>query len=147
MVGTAVISPSVKSVTAGEARTTPNIFVFHCVNALSDGSVLENGDFELRGLKLPCSSMLREFILLRAFESGADAVVVLACPEAECNYMQGSLRARKRVDRVKKMLDDIGLDGRRLNIFNINRGDKAAAETIIARTVADLTELGLSPTR
>ncbi len=43
-----------------------------------------------RSIKLPCSSMTREVVLLKAFEAGADAVVVLVCPEGSCRYLEGN---------------------------------------------------------
>ena len=48
---------------------------------------------------------------------------------------------------VKKLLDEIGLDGRRLNFYNIAPGDQDAVERIIEQTAADLVTLGPSPAR
>ena len=122
----------------------PRIAVFHCFTALQDTASLEGGDYEIQGIKMPCSSISREVFLLRAFEAGADAVVVLVCPVNSCRYVQGNIRTAKRVARVKKLLDEIGIDGRRLNMFNIVQGDESAARKIIEQTVAELGEWGLS---
>jgi coenzyme F420-reducing hydrogenase delta subunit len=119
-----------------------NITVFHCFNALNDLRLSESEDYEIKSIKLPCSSLTREIVLLKAFESGADAVILLTCPEGACRYLQGNLRAAKRVARVKKLLDEIGMDGRRLNIYQIPHGDQAAVERIMNRTVSDLADLG-----
>mgnify|MGYP003896309443 CR=1 FL=1 len=35
-------------------------------------------------------------------EAGADAVFVAGCLEGECHYLQGNIRAKKRVNKVKK---------------------------------------------
>ena len=121
------------------------ITVFHCFNALSDISFPENSKYEILNVKLPCSSMTRETVLLRAFESGADAVIVFVCPEGTCRFMQGNLRTAKRVARVKKILDEIGLDGRRLNLLNIPHGDQSKANQIIEKTLADIAVLGPNP--
>lgn len=110
------------------------ITVFHCFNALSSASFLEDSDDEIKSVKMPCSGMTREVFLLRAFEDGADAVIVLVCPEGACDYIQGNIRARKRVERVKKLLDEIGIGGDRLNIYNIPRQDLSAVEKIIDAT-------------
>jgi len=121
------------------------IQVFHCFNALNVFSELENDDYEIRSVKLPCSVMTREVFLLRAFEAGADAVVILVCPEGSCDYLEGNLRARKRVERMKKLLDEIGIGGQRLNIYNIPRQDLAEAERIIQQTVFDIELIGRNP--
>lgn len=123
----------------------PKITVFHCFNALSDASFLGNGSFQVKCVKMPCSGMTREVFLLRAFEAGADAVLVLVCPEGQCDCLEGNIRAAKRVAWIKKLVDEIGLDGRRLNIFNVPRGDKTAVERIINQTVSDLASLGPNP--
>jgi F420-non-reducing hydrogenase iron-sulfur subunit len=121
------------------------ITIFHCVNALNDITFNDDPRYEIRSVKLPCSSMTREVVLLRAFESGADAVLVFVCPEGACRFMQGNLRASKRVARVKKLLDDIGLDGRRINLFNIPHGDQSNANQIIEQTLSDIAVLGPNP--
>jgi len=122
----------------------PRIAVFHCFTALQDTASLEGTDYEIQGIKMPCSSISREVFLLRAFEAGADAVVVLVCPIDSCRYVQGNIRTAKRVARVKKLLDEIGIGGHRLNVFNIAQGDESAARRIIEQTVAELGEWGLS---
>ena len=128
----------------------PRVTVFHCINAFSDGrsSPLSSGDdFETHLVKLPCSSMVKDVYLLRAFEAGADAVVVLVCPERQCRYLEGNIRAKKRVVRLKTLLDEIDFDSRRLSIFNLALGDEAAAAEIIQKTLAELAELGPSPAK
>jgi len=123
----------------------PRITVFHCFNALGDDSFTDNAAADIKSVKMPCSSIIREVFLLRAFEAGADAVIVLACPEGQCHYVEGNIRAAKRVARMKKLVDEIGLDGRRLNLFNITPGDRSAAGQIINKTVAELAGLGPNP--
>jgi F420-non-reducing hydrogenase iron-sulfur subunit len=128
----------------------PKITVFHCINAFSDesSSALTGGDdFEIHLVKLPCSSMVKDVYLLRAFEAEADAVVVLVCPERQCRYLEGNIRAKKRVERLKILLDEIDFDSRRLSIFNLALGDEAAAAEIIQKTLAELAELGPSPAK
>ena len=128
----------------------PKITIFHCINAFSDGrsSALKGGDgFEIHLVKLACSSMVKDVYLLRAFEAGADAVVVLVCPERQCRYLEGNIRAKKRVERLKILLDEIDFDSRRLSIYNLAFGDEAAATEIIKKTLAELAELGPSPVK
>jgi coenzyme F420-reducing hydrogenase delta subunit len=117
-----------------------NITVFHCFNAAND-ITSSNPDVAINAIKMPCSSLTREVFLLRAFEAGADAVAVLVCPEGSCHYLEGNIRARKRVEQTKKILDEIGIDNRRLNIFNID-GDmygrrQAEISSIIDQIASD----------
>ena len=126
------------------------ITVFYCINTFGNGGpvpITGGDDIELRFVKLACSSMVKDVFLLRAFEMGADAVIVLVCPEGQCRYVEGNLRAYKRVMWVKKLLDEIGLDGNRLSLVNISSEDKGAAAKVVEKVRADLIKWGPSPAR
>jgi F420-non-reducing hydrogenase iron-sulfur subunit len=131
-----------------EAKFKPKITIFHCVNAVRELAALpvtgSNG-FDLKAIKLACSSMIKDVYLLRAFEAGADAVIVLSCPEGQCRQVIGNLRAKKRVERVQKLLDEIGIDSRRLSLFNIIPEDGDAIAGIIRDTLSGLADLGPNP--
>ena len=89
--------------------------------------------------------MVKDVFLLRAFEAGADGVVVLVCPQGQCRYVEGNIRAKKRVAWVQNLLDEIGIDGRRLSLTNIAAGDTAAATQIIDDVLKNLAEVGPNP--
>lgn len=129
----------------GRRPLQPRITIFHCFNAIANPNGPEDAGCEVKTVMMPCSSMTREVFLLRAFEAGADAVIVLVCPEGACRHLSGNTRAAKRVARVKELLDEIGLGGERLNIFNVPRGDGLAVERIIKQTVSELAGLGPNP--
>ena len=131
-----------------EKNSKPKISLFHCINTIADGASLVKANLDVAKLstvKLACSSMVKDVFLLRAFEAGADAVVVLVCAEDACRYTEGSTRARKRVDYVKGLLDEIGVDGRRLSLFDISHSDESAAAKIIEETVSKVADLGPNP--
>jgi coenzyme F420-reducing hydrogenase delta subunit len=128
----------------------PIITLFHCINSFNESASLpltDGNNFEIKTVRLPCSSMVKDVFLLRAFEAGSDGVLVLVCPEDQCRYVEGSIRARKRVVWVQKLLDEIGLDGRRLAIGNISSGDETAAGKIILEKILSITELGPNPAK
>ena len=72
---------------------------------------------KIRKVALPCSGKLEVSFLLKALESGADAVALFGCPEGECNYLVGSTRAKNRVRYARKILGDIGLEEERIRRF------------------------------
>jgi F420-non-reducing hydrogenase iron-sulfur subunit len=124
------------------------ITLFHCINAFGDADelVLDGKDAcEIKIIKMACSSMVKDVFLLRAFEAGADGVVVLVCPEGQCRYVEGNIRAKKRVGWVQNLLDEIGLDRRRLLLHNMAPGDNAAAITAMNHLLKDLAALGPNP--
>ena len=121
------------------------ITMFHCINAYTEDPLVESSDFELKIVQMPCSGMTTEVFMLKAFESGADAVVVLVCPPKACRYMEGSLRAEKRVIRTKQILDEIGVGGKRLSLHNVKSGDNDTINQIIKETLSVIAELGPNP--
>jgi coenzyme F420-reducing hydrogenase delta subunit len=133
---------------AMDKKFIPKITVFHCINAFTENAPLPfvgGNDVEIKFINLPCSSMVKDVFLLRAFEAGADAVVVLVCPEGQCRYVEGNIRAKKRVAWVQNLLDEIGIDGRRLSLSNIATGDTDLATQIINDALKNLAELGQNP--
>ncbi len=122
----------------------PKLTLFYCINAVNGIPDPTMDTAEVRMVKLPCSSMVKDYILLRAFEAGSDAVIVLTCPEGECRHTEGNIRAQKRVERVKKVLDSIGMDGRRLLFFNVLPKGNGITE-IIHQTLCELENLGQNP--
>jgi len=126
----------------------PKITLFHCINTFGDASevfLTGRDNCEIKTVKMPCSSMVKDVFLLRAFEAGSDAVVVLVCPEGQCRFLEGNIRAKKRVAWVRNLLDEIGLDGQRLSLSNISSEDKITAGQIIDDVLKNLAELGPNP--
>jgi len=128
---------------------TPRLTLFHCLNSFEEtASIFDGSMFEgcqMKTIKMACSSMTKDIHILKAFEAGADAVLVLVCPEKGCRYVQGSIRAKKRVDYVKTILDEIGMDSRRLSIFNTTAKDIGSIKDIIKNTISQLETIGPNP--
>ena len=124
---------------------TPKITVFYCLNSQAAPALESLAAPEVKVVSMPCSCMIREVFLLRALEAGADAVALLVCPEGQCHNVNGNTRAAKRVARMKKLVDEIGLDGRRLSIHNITAGDAPAVKRAIEFAAGEATGLGPNP--
>jgi len=80
---------------------------------------------------VPCAGRLQPELVLKAFESGASLVCMIACRDDNCHSVEGCLRARRRMDYVRGLLDQIGLGGDRLTMFQLPgsaREDMAAGD-------------------
>ncbi len=71
-------------------------------------------------IQLPCTGKVDVLYLLKTFQNGADGVYVAGCMEGDCHFLTGNLRARKRVEYTKKILDDVGVGGDRLEMYNMS---------------------------
>lgn len=74
----------------------------------------------VRIILLPCTGKVDAIHLMKSFEDGADGVFVAGCMEGECHFMEGNLRAKKRVAYVKKLLDEVGVNPDRVEMYNLS---------------------------
>ncbi len=81
-------------------------------------------------------------MLLRAFEKGADGVMVVGCLEGDCHYQVGNLRARARVGRVAGLLDAAGIGGERVRMYNLSAGEGAKFVAHATEMVQHISSLG-----
>ena len=102
---------------------------------------------EAKLMELPCTGPLDLLEVLHAFEAGADGIMVAGCLEGDCHFQQGNLNARGRVERIKALLQTIGLEPDRVRMFNLS----SAMGKQFAEAAAEMTEqiagLGPSPLR
>ena len=83
--------------------------------------------------------------LLKSFQRGADGVYVAGCMEGECHYLTGNLRARKRVEYAKKILDEIGIGGERLEMYNMSAAQGPRFVEIAHEMTEKIKKLGPNP--
>ncbi len=85
--------------------------------------------------------------MMEAFQKGADGVYVAGCLEGECHFIRGNLRASKRVEYTKKLLDEIGVEGERLEMYNIAASDGPRFAEVAREMHEKIKALGPSPIR
>ncbi|RLB11291.1 MAG: F420-nonreducing hydrogenase [Deltaproteobacteria bacterium] len=105
----------------------PKIVAFYCSNCASSAAEISNklGLFLPENIKLinvPCTGRIEILHLLKAFENGADMVYVVGCQEDSCQYINGILKLKKRVAHVKNMLEQMGIEPQRLEVFSLYAG-------------------------
>ena len=96
-------------------------------------------------VRLLCTGKTDPIFFLKAFEGGADGVFVAGCMEGNCHFLEGNLRAKKRVRYAKKLLDEIGLGGERLEMFNMSAGEGAKFAAAANEMTERVRKLGPSP--
>ncbi len=99
----------------------------------------------VRVIQLPCSGRVDILHLLRAFEDGADGVYVAGCLEGECHYLTGNLKARRKVNYVKKVLEALGIEPQRVEMFNMSSSEGPRFAQIAREFTETIRELGPSP--
>lgn len=101
----------------------------------------------VRIVRTPCSGTVDPVMILKAFESGADGVMVAGCMEGDCHFLQGNYRAKARVQHAATLLAETGLGAQRVVMVNMS----AAMGRKFADTVTEFTDriraLGPSPAK
>jgi coenzyme F420-reducing hydrogenase delta subunit/Pyruvate/2-oxoacid:ferredoxin oxidoreductase delta subunit len=103
-----------------DPRLTPRIIAFMCKNSAWEAyhAAMKLAQVNLplgfTPLRMPCAGKIDIDYILKAFASGADGVLVLACPQDNCKSQEGNLHAQWRVERAREMLAEAGVDPRRL---------------------------------
>jgi F420-non-reducing hydrogenase iron-sulfur subunit len=121
----------------------------YCAYAAADmaGSMRLQYPANVRVLRYPCTGKIEENHILAAFERGVDGVMVAGCLEGGCHFLEGNLRARRRVGRVKQILAEIGVEPQRLEMFNLSSAEGPRFAEIVKEMSNRIAPLGPSPLR
>jgi len=102
----------------------------------------------VRIVRVPCSGRVDTLHILRAFRNGADGVIVAGClKDGGCHYVNGNMKADRRMKELKKALDSIGIGSERLQMCFLSAGmpDKFVEYTTeFARKIEQLGSVGLT---
>jgi F420-non-reducing hydrogenase iron-sulfur subunit len=100
---------------------------------------------DIKIIMMPCTGRVDIIHLLKAFEAGVDAVFVAGCLEGECHYLMGNIRAKKRVNKVKKDFASMGMEPERVEMFNLSSSEGPKFAAIAKEMVERTLKMGPSP--
>jgi F420-non-reducing hydrogenase iron-sulfur subunit len=128
----------------------PEITVFMCIYcaymaADTAGALRVKYPANVKLVKLPCTGKTDARYLLEAFEQGADGVCVVACPIGNCHHVHGNKRGLARVEYTKKLLDEVGLGGERLEMYFVSGGMGMTFANAIREMTEQVRGLGPNP--
>jgi coenzyme F420-reducing hydrogenase delta subunit len=131
---------------------SPEITTFTCLYCASTaldtaGTMRTPYPATIKTVKLPCTGKVSVLFMLKAFEQGADGVLIAACPDGNCHYVNGSERAERRVAHAQGILESIGLEKERLAIVKLTASQVGAFAQVVADMTQTISELGPSPLR
>jgi len=96
-------------------------------------------------IRVPCTGKVDVMYLLRSIQKGADGVYVVGCLEGTCHYKEGNLRARERVDYVRMLLEEIGLEADRVRMYNLSSGEGPTFAAYAREMTEHIKALGPNP--
>lgn len=101
----------------------------------------------IRIILLPCTGKVDLIHILKAFEKGADGVYVVGCMEGSCQYTSGNLRARRRVQAAKEILEKVGVGGERVEMYNLSSSEGPRFVEIAQEMTEKIRGLGPNPVK
>ena len=96
----------------------------------------------VRIIRLPCTGRVDFNLIVKAFEVGADAILVSGCHPGDCHYAAGNFHARRRWGLFRELLDTIGVDSRRVHFSWISAAEGAKFQKLVTEIVEKTRELG-----
>ncbi|MBU7009644.1 MAG: hydrogenase iron-sulfur subunit [Theionarchaea archaeon] len=96
----------------------------------------------LRIIRVLCSGRVDPYIVLTAFEKGADGVLVAGCHPGDCHYISGNYQAEKKVKTTRKILKKAKIDERRLGLEWISAAEGQRFADVVNEFTALIKKLG-----
>jgi F420-non-reducing hydrogenase iron-sulfur subunit len=130
----------------------PEIIAFccnYCAYAAADlaGSRRMQYPANVRVVHVPCTGKVEMEHILAAFEKGVDGVLIAGCLEGGCHFLEGNLRAKKRSEYLRDMLDQIGVGRERLRMVNLSAAQAPTFVERVKEIVETVRGLGPNPLR
>ncbi len=96
----------------------------------------------VRIVRLPCTGRIDPLFILKAFERGADGVIVSGCHPADCHYTAGNYHARRRFAIFNDMMSFIGIDPDRVTFSWVSASEGAKWRDVVNDTVERVRKMG-----
>jgi len=128
----------------------PTIVAFcchYCAYTAADmaGSMRLHYPANVKIVRVPCSGKVDTIHMMKALEKGADGVLVAGCLDGDCHFKNGNTKAARRVDFVKKLLEEIGIEPERLSMVTMSAGMGTRFAQIASSFTEEIRNLGPNP--
>ncbi|MCL2205424.1 MAG: hydrogenase iron-sulfur subunit [Treponema sp.] len=97
---------------------------------------------EIKIIKVPCSSRVNPLFVLRAFQKGADGVIICGCHPGDCHYNTGNYYTRRRMTLLFSLLDYIGIERDRTHVEWVSAAEGAKFAATMDNFAAKIHALG-----
>lgn len=93
-------------------------------------------------IRVMCSGRVEPSFILKAFQSGADGVLVLGCHPGDCHYMEGNYKTMRRMPLLKKLLNQMGIEDDRVSFDWVSASEGERFASIIKEVTEKIRALG-----
>ena len=93
-------------------------------------------------IRVPCSCRVNPMFILKAFQSGADGVILCGCHPGDCHYMTGNYYTRRRMSLLFSSLNYLGIEKERTRVEWVSAAEGARFSMVMNDFAAKIKELG-----
>lgn len=101
----------------------------------------------VRIVRVMCSGMVHPTLVIDAFTSGADGVLICGCHLGDCHYQEGNYKAEKRAEAIRLMLADFGIEEERFRLEWVSAAEGPRFAQVVREFTEQIQTLGASPYR
>ena len=132
---------------AAGAGFEPKIVAFVCTWCTYTGADLAGTSrlqmpSNVRVVRLNCSSRVNPLFVMKAFERGADGVIVSGCHPGDCHYSTGNYYTRRRFTVFRELFDFMGVDDRRLTLSWVSASQGGKWRDVVSGAIARVKDVG-----
>lgn len=96
----------------------------------------------VRVVRVPCSGRVNPQFILRAFQKGANGVMVCGCHPGDCHYTTGNYFTRRRFTLMRSLLEYNGIEPGRFHARWISGSEAAKFRDTVAEVSQIVRQLG-----
>ncbi|MFP3975267.1 MAG: hydrogenase iron-sulfur subunit [Dehalococcoidia bacterium] len=101
----------------------------------------------VRIIRVMCSGRVDPTFILKAFEAGADGVLIAGCHPGDCHYIAGNYKTARRISLLQNMLEQLGIEKERVRMEWVSAAEGAKFTQVVNDFTKTLKELGASPVK
>ncbi len=99
----------------------------------------------IKSIRVMCSGRVDPVFVLEALRKGADGVLVAGCHPGDCHYQSGNYKANRRMKLLKKLLEEMAINPKRVRFEYISASEGAKFASVATEFVDELKKMGPSP--
>ncbi|MFA6216231.1 MAG: hydrogenase iron-sulfur subunit [Candidatus Omnitrophota bacterium] len=96
----------------------------------------------LKVIRVMCSGRVDPQFVLKAFQQGADGVMVLGCHPGDCHYKEGNYKTLRRMKLLEVMLEQFGIEKERLRLDWVSAAQAERFSLLTQEMVETVRRLG-----
>ena len=97
---------------------------------------------DVKIIRVPCSCRVNPAFVLRAFQRGADGVLICGCHPGDCHYTTGNYYTRRRMTLLFSMLSYLGIEKERTRVEWISAAEGAKFASVMNEFAQTISALG-----